>query len=408
MDTISRRTFLKLTGAATVASLATSLTIDEVLAAGINSPLPSGTPILVIVTLYGGNDGLNTVVPYADSIYQSSRPGISLEASKVLALGDGLGLNSTMTGMKNLWDEKKLAIVRGVGYPQQNHSHFSSMSIWQSASPAQAIRSGWIGRWLDTQEHDPMRAISLGSVLPPLMAGEKRSGSVLPLGGLIIPSGSLGDSCRRLSRPYPSDSPLIASAALSMSDLLSVSNTVVPVLKQPAPPADSLPTSMGGNFGSQSSLSKQLDVVAKLIAAHSPTKVWSVSLGGFDTHADEIQGQSSLLGSVSDSINQFMSRISHTSHSNDVVVLVYSEFGRRVKANASLGTDHGTSGPVFIIGNKVKGGFYGDQPSLTSLVDGDLKTTTDFRDIYSPLLQKVLGVESARIIPNWNSQLNFI
>ena len=148
--------------------------------------------------------------------------------------------------------------------------------------------------------------------------------------------------------------------------------------------------------------------MAKLIAADSPTKVWSVSLGGFDTHANEANAQAALLGVVSSSIYRFMSQLKSTTRSNDVTVLVYSEFGRRVAANGSDGTDHGTSGPMFVIGNSVKGGFYGDQPSLKSLINGDLAVTTDFRDVYASLLEGVLKSPVEPSLGNWSGRVNFL
>ena len=148
--------------------------------------------------------------------------------------------------------------------------------------------------------------------------------------------------------------------------------------------------------------------MAKFVAAGAPTKVWSVSLGGFDTHADEKGAQSTLIGSVSSSVSRFLAQIQSTTRKNDVTILVYSEFGRRVKANASQGTDHGTSGPVFVIGNSVKGGFYGDQPSLNSLDQGDLKVTTDFRTIYADLAEQVLMTPAERILGTWAPRFNLL
>jgi len=409
MDTISRRRFLKLTtGAVAVGAAANFLTLDEIAEAAINRPLPSGTPILVMVTLYGGNDGLNTVIPFKDSVYFSSRPEISYKAETMLPLDAELALNPSMGGIKALWDQKKVAIIRGVGYPKPDRSHFSSMAKWQTASPEKHINSGWLGRWLDSQPEDPMLAISLGSVLPPMLAGNKISGSALPLGGLVIPKGTFAGQCIQLSKVARVDSPLMAAAATSMRNLFSVSTSIQPVLKSPAPVAVDLPTVNGGNAGGDSNLSQQLDVVAKLIAAGSPTKLWSVSLGGFDTHANEANAQAELLGIVSSSITRFMSQLKSTTRSNDVTVVVYSEFGRRVKGNASQGTDHGTSGPMFVIGEKVNGGFYGDQPSLTKLIDGDLAVTTDFRDVYGTLLESVLKSPAEQTLGKWAGRTNFI
>ena len=409
MDTISRRKFLKLTtGAVAVGAAANFLTLDEIAEAAINRPLAAGTPILVMVTLYGGNDGLNTVIPYKDPVYFSSRPSISYKAETMLPLDAELALNPSMTGIKSLWDQKKVAIIRGVGYPKPDHSHFSSMAKWQTASPEKHISSGWLGRWLDSQPEDPMLAISLGSVLPPLLAGNKISGSALPLGGLVIPKGTFATQCIQLSKSAKADSKLMAAAATSMRNLFSVSTSIQPVLKSPAPVAVDLPTANGGNAGGDSNLSQQLDVVAKLIAAGSPTKVWSVSLGGFDTHANEANAQAELLGVVSSGITRFMSQLKSTTRSNDVAVVVYSEFGRRVKGNASQGTDHGTSGPMFVIGERVNGGFYGDQPSLTKLIDGDLAVTTDFRDVYATILESVLKSPAEQTLGKWAGRTNFM
>ena len=405
MDTVSRRTFLKLTAGASALAGAHVLSIGDIAEAAISRPLPAGTPILVIVTLYGGNDGLNTVIPYTDSLYYQLRPEISYAPEKVLHLSPTLGLNPSMTGMRSLWDKKKVAIIRGVGYPKPDHSHFSSMAIWQSASPSTQVKSGWIGRWLDRQSDDPMLAIALGSVLPPLFAGAKRLGSVLPLGGLVVPTGALSRYCQKLSLPDKSDHPLMATAAKSMSNLFGVSSSISPVLKEPAPVATDLPTVNGGNAGGDNNLSQQLDIVAKLVAAGAPTRVWSVSLGGFDTHANEAGAQSELVGVVSQSVQKFLAQMVASGRSKDITVLVYSEFGRRVAANASAGTDHGTSGPVFVIGDRVNGGFYGEQPSLSSLTKGDLAVTTDFRDIYATLLEDVLQTPAESVLPGWKGRV---
>jgi uncharacterized protein (DUF1501 family) len=407
MSTVTRRQFLKYSGVVAAAA-APMLTVDQIAAAAVTRPLPLGTPILVVVTLYGGNDGLNTVIPFKDSAYYSARPGLTYKPETLLPLSSDLALNASMTGIKSLWDANKVAIVRGVGYPKPDRSHFSSMSIWQTGSPGAHLNTGWLGRWLDTQATDPMTAISLGGVLPPLLVGAKQSGSALPLGGLSIPQGVIGTACQRLAVPSPSDNPLMAAAATSMRNLFNVSGTVQPILAKPAPASEDLPTVAGGNAGGDTDLSRQLNVVAKLIAAGAPTRAWSVSLGGFDTHANEANAQALLLGTVSKSITTFLSQMKASGRSKDITVLVYSEFGRRVKANGSEGTDHGTAGPVFLIGDRVTGGFYGDQPSLSKLIDGDLAVTTDFRDVYSSVLEQVLGAPSERILSNWKGRVNAI
>ena len=408
MDTISRRKFLALTSGVALGAAVPLLSLQDIAQAAIDRPLPANTPILVAITLYGGNDGLNTLIPYSDSLYFSSRPDISYPAEKLLQLDSSLALNPAMGGIKSLWDEKKVAIIRGVGYPKPDRSHFSSMAKWQTGNPLSHVSTGWLGRWIDTQPTDPMLAISLGSVLPPLLAGAKKSGSALPLGGLIIPSGQLAMDCTQLSAPSSSDSKLMALAASTMKNLFNISDSITPILKKnvPGSPVE-LPTINGGNAGGDTNLSQQLDIVAKLIDAGAPTRVWSVSLGGFDTHANEANAQAALLGVVSDSISRFVTQLKSTTRSRDVVILVYSEFGRRVVGNASQGTDHGSSGPVFVIGDKIKGGFYGDQPSLSKLIDGDLAVTTDFRSIYATILEKVLKSPPERILNGWKKKIPF-
>ena len=409
MDTLTRRKFLKLTsGAVAIGVAAPLLSFNEIAQAAIDRPLPANTPILVVVTLYGGNDGLNTVIPYTDPIYFSSRPDISYKQEVLLPLDAELALNPAMKGLKSLWDQKQVAIIRGVGYPNPDRSHFSSMAKWQTAAPEKHLNTGWLGRWVDTQTEDAMLAISLGSVLPPMLAGAKRSGSALPIGGLVIPKGALANQCAQLAKISKKDSTLMAAAATSMRNLFNISASVQPVLKLPAPVAPDLPTTNGGNAGGDNNLAQQLDVVAKLIAAGSPTRVWSVSLGGFDTHANEANAQAELLGVVSDSLSRFMGQLKATSRSNDVTIMVYSEFGRRVVGNGSQGTDHGTSGPMFLIGKTVKGGFYGEQPSLKNLFKGDLAVTTDFRDVYATVIEKVLNSPVDPTLGKWSGRVNFL
>ncbi|MFI5035425.1 MAG: DUF1501 domain-containing protein [Acidimicrobiales bacterium] len=400
-ENLSRRDFLKLTGAGALAG-ALPLTVADVVRAGALAPRTPGQPIVVLVTLYGGNDGLNTVVPYEDPVYYSSRPGISVAQGSVLPLADGLGLNGSMTGFQSLWASGNLTIVRGVSYPSPNLSHFASMAIWQSASPLEAVSSGWIGRWLDTQPHNPMLAIAIGSVLPPLLAGVKQSGSVLPLGGLVLPTGTSGNLFESLGQRSGGDSALQGYAAVAVEDLFSLSRSVQSALATPAPTPANLSTA---NVGLPS-LSQQLDVVATLIATNAPTRVWEVSIGGFDTHADEVTAQTALVGGVAGSVNRFLAQIAGTAYANDVTVLVYSEFGRRVKANASLGTDHGSAGPVFLAGRAGAGGFVGDEPSLSQLdPNGNLAVTTDFRDVYGAILEDLLGAPVDQIIPGWTTKL---
>lgn len=397
MDGLTRRGFLRASGVIGAAALlggANLVRLSDLALAAERNPLQAGEGILVVVTLYGGNDGLNTLVPYADSAYAANRPNLAYTAAEVLHLDASLGLNPGMTGMKAMWDAGRLAIVRGAEYPVPDHSHFRSMDIWQTGSPDAPVNTGWLGRWLDYRNDGALRALSIGSTLPPMLAGRTLSGSSLPVGGLALPA----DAARvRLGSVALTDDrvPLRARAAQAVVDWFDTADETARALA-------STPAAIAANSGA---LGAQLDVVARLIGAAVPTNVYSVSLGGFDTHANEKGAQTSLLTQLSSAVSDFMRRIAGTDRANDVTLLVYSEFGRRVAANDTQGTDHGTSGPMFIAGPRIAGGYYGEQPSLTQLVNGDLAVTTDFRDVYATLLEKALGAPADAVLPGWKGRL---
>ena len=386
-----RRRFLQWTGASVFAAMASQLSLESLATAATTSPLPAKTPILVLVTLYGGNDGLNTVVPYTNPVYKSVRSNIALSPSQVLPFSDSLAFNSSMPMVRDLFGRRKVAIVQGVSYPNPSLSHFSSMAIWQTASLT-GLASGWIGRWLDKQPHSPFNAIGVGSTLPPAFVGEQTVASMVDVGGLQLPWGPVATVLPRLGAPSQSDVTLEAAAATSISDLYSTAKRIGP----------HMPKSPSGSW-----IQQQLSLVSALINANVPTRVWEVNLSSFDTHTGEVGDQNSLLADVDTAIGDFMTRISAGSRSNDVTVMIYSEFGRRVASNASDGTDHGTSAPVFLIGNRVKGGLYGEQPSLKRLdPNGNLRVTTDFRAIYGGLLHDVLETPVGDIIPSWHGALS--
>jgi uncharacterized protein (DUF1501 family) len=413
---LTRRRFLTFSGVAAAGALAFGATrVDwpQLLDAAARNPLDPAAGVLVVVTLYGGNDGLNTLVPAADPAYQQARPELAYRPEEVLELGEGLGLNPGMRGLKALWDARRLAIVRGVGYPQADRSHFRSMAIWQTASPAAASSTGWLGRWLDATTGDPLTALSLESVLPPLLAGEKVAAASFPLSGLKLPKDELGRALQLLGRPDPVDGPWQGRVATSLADLQRAADTFGTAAdRPPAPPAPPTESdgddtaTKGASAGGAGALGAQLDMVATLIEMGVPTRAYSVSLGGFDTHSDERGTQERLLGQLDAALSGFQRRLDGTDRGGQVVVLVYSEFGRRVAANGSDGTDHGTAGPVFVLGRGVRGGFHGAEPSLTDLDHGDLKLTTDFRSVYASLLDGVLGADPARVLDGWSEPLD--
>jgi uncharacterized protein (DUF1501 family) len=386
MPELSRRTFLIAGGVGAVGLAgAAVVTLPKLFEAAHERPLAQSSGILVIVTLYGGNDGLSTVIPYADNAYQDARRDLSYAPSEVLDLDGRQGLNPALSGLAGMWRDGDLAIVRGVGYPNQDRSHFRSMDIWQTASPAEPSPSGWVGRWLDAMGDDPLRAVNIGALVPLLVMGEKCTAAALSA-ALPLASPDFETTLEALSATDASDTPAMAAVRESYRTNNRSDRLFRPITGRRSPQQ---PAGVDVN-----TLAADLDLVAACIQAHVPTSVYTAALGGFDTHADERDTQQALLKRVDDALTGFMTRVRTSAHGRDVVVMVYSEFGRRLAANASQGTDHGTSGPVLVLGSPVKGGFYGDDPSLTDLTDGDLKTTTDFRDVYHEVLTHTLQSDS--------------
>jgi uncharacterized protein (DUF1501 family) len=415
MDTVTRRKFLiasGVVGGVAIAGGATAFTLKDVMDTAGWSDRPSDAKTLVVVTLYGGNDGINTVVPYADPAYQSARPELAYSAAEVLRIDDTLGFNPALKGLKSLYDAKQVAVVRGVGYPKPDRSHFRSMDIWQTAQPDAPGNTGWLGRWLDAVGGDPRHAVSFEPVLPPLLAGATTAGAAVPLTGLKLPSGVKPAVLTGFGKPSAGESALQARAARAFADLVEVDGMITSVKDAaggPSSAASADTSSAAGNGSSQATgtgghtaLDGQLDLVAQCIEAGVATRVFSVSLGSFDTHADEKAPQQAQLARLDTALSAFTKRVA----GRGVVTLVYSEFGRRVKANASNGTDHGTAAPMFVIGDGVKGGLHGEQPSLADLDAGDLKYSTDFRSVYATVLDTVLRIDPGKILNGYNTRFD--
>lgn len=376
-------------GAAGLLSGALAVDWDDLLRAAQDRPLAAGDGVLVIVTLYGGNDGINTLIPYADNAYHDARPELAYAPDDVLHLDDHLGLNPAMRGLSQLWSDRRLAIVRGAGYPKPDHSHFRSMDIWQTASPDAPVPTGWIGRWLDATGDEPLRAVNVGSVLPLLAVGERQTAAALSTTQIPAARSDLfRATIKALGVDDPTDTPAMAAVRQSYRAAQSTDAAFENVTGTESPNA----------------LASRLSVVAAAIKARVPTRVYLAHLGGFDTHANERGTQQRLLQTFDEAVTGFLQQVAGA----NVVVLAYSEFGRRVAANASQGTDHGTAGPVFVAGAPVKGGFYGEEPSLTDLDHGDLKYTTDFRDIYHELLIRTLRTDPTPSVGAGRSSLGFL
>ncbi|HET7725289.1 MAG TPA: DUF1501 domain-containing protein [Propionibacteriaceae bacterium] len=391
LDGLTRRGFLQASGVVGAAALlagSAGCTWRDVARAASTNPLPSGTPVLVLVTMYGGNDWLNTVIPVGDPAYHDARPDMSYTPDEVLALDDVSGLNPGLATLSSLWSDKKLAIVRGVGYPKPDRSHFRSMDIWQTGSPTTPLNTGWLGRWLDhNQDAEPLLGLSIGPVLPVLAVGAQRTFAALS----VKEKGAdpLAPVLAALSVPDGADTPARRLVASSYTAVGRVRDDVVSHLSE---------VSLPDQITDDGSLKSQLLTVAACIRLGAPTRCYAVSMGGFDTHAGEKATQKQLLSTFDAAVKEFRAAMTGSPRAGDVVLVAYSEFGRRVKANASLGTDHGTAGDVLVVSDRVAPGFHGDQPSLTDLDQGDLKASQDFRSVYAELLGSVLGSDPAAVV----------
>jgi uncharacterized protein (DUF1501 family) len=405
----TRRQFL--TGAgATGAALAAGVLGGHYLAGASTSPGTAGPeaggaagggpgPLgpLILVTLYGGNDGLNTLVPYTDPAYRSARPNLGYSASQVLALDKEFGLNPQLANLADLWKQGRLAVVRGVGYPNPSLSHFESMDIWQTANPSDGSGAGWLGRWLDLGGTDPLQALSVGPTLPLVMRGEKRAATAVTGPTITLPGpAGFQSAFAALARPGSDRPGLAGGVAASLSELLAA-RAEMSTLHPSATAAGAGPASSGGDKGGGTTLSDQLAVVAALINAGAPTRVYQVSLSSFDTHAGEKPDQERMLKELDDGVKSFFAALPA---GHPAVLMTYSEFGRRPVENASGGTDHGAASVLFVAGAPVKGGrYYGEQPSLTQLdPDGNLVYNVDFRSVYATVLDRVLGADPAAVL----------
>jgi uncharacterized protein (DUF1501 family) len=362
---------------------------------------------LVLCTLYGGNDGLNMVVPYDDPTYYSVRSNIALAADTLLPLADGVGLNPAVPGMKTLWEAGQLAIVRGVGYPDASLSHFQSMSIWQTADLTGDVSTGWLGRWLDKTRGDPLRACSVGPIVLPAMAGEEKQAAAVQdstSGSDQLPDAShdLLAVYRELQDHRPGAGIVENAIATNGREMLTTSRTFATALdREPLP---QVPKNVDdGDIGTQ------LDIISALIRYGVPTKAFAVTQNGYDTHSGELGTQTQLLSQLDTAITAFFQSLQGYPEAAGTTMLIHTEFGRRVMSNGSNGTDHGTANNVLVIGPSVKGGFYGDQPSLTDLDEnGNLRFEIDFRSVYATVLEQIIGVDARSFLFKNFSTLDFI
>jgi uncharacterized protein (DUF1501 family) len=377
--------------------------------------------ILVVLQMAGGNDGLNMVVPFADDAYYRARPRLGLPADGILKIDNYAGLNGKLIALKGLFDEGHLAIVQGVGYPNPNRSHFRSTEIWQTASDADRnVSEGWLGRYFDNccNGAPPTVGVSIGEEMPQAFAAKTPTGvafsrpeqfrwrSSEPLQGRMSAeefffrqlngSGGGGEesgandgaSIGQITGQNTTDLNTLdflqrtaLDAQLSSDKILAIARKYKSNVPYPA-----------------GQLAAGLNIIARMIAGGLPTRVYYASQGGFDTHAGQVNTHERLMGEFNDGLGAFVADLKEQGNFERVLLMTFSEFGRRVAENANGGTDHGAAAPMFVLGGAVKPGLFGKYPSLTDLDHGDLKFSTDFRSVYGTVLDQWLKAPSQVVL----------
>ena len=356
---------------------------------------PASDTVLVVCQLSGGNDGLNTVVPYSDPLYYKFRPSLAHHEDVVLKLNESLGFHPSMKGLHDLYKEGKVAVVQNVGYPKPNRSHFKSMDIWQSASPDDKMKHGWIGRHIDiamkNQPPNPIIALGLSTEKPLALVGE--NASIPCFASLTDVQNMLGDAnSEKLLRDIQGMDAMSGSPTRVVQQANKSALDAMSILSKQLSKFTPKQTYGDDNFG------KGFKQISQLIGASPTTRVVYFSAGGFDTHSRQLDAHAKLLENFSSAVLSFQREMEALGKADKVVVLVFSEFGRRVSENASQGTDHGAAAPMFLIGSKVKGGIHGSKPDLVDLQDGDVKFKIDFREVYASTLDNWVGGDSEVVL----------
>ena len=355
--------------------------------------------ILVVIELSGGNDGLNTVVPYGDAAYYRARPRLGIAEKDALKTVPGFGFHPSMVGFERLYKEGQLAVVHGCGYDRPSLSHFSSMGFWQTGVPNGGEPLGWLGRLADERYAQSERnvIVNVGSAQSLAVRSGRHSPLVFDDPARFRREGTNEEKSAlgQLSQPRATSNPMLEFLASAAHNATESSDLV---REASASYRTTVDYGIGGGLGGN------LQRVAALIAAKMPTRLYYVSYAGnsFDTHVQQADLHSRLLMYTADAVHGFMKDMERIGRAGEVAVVMFTEFGRRVEENGSLGTDHGTATPMFVIGKGVKGGFYGQPPSLTDLDDGNLKMTTDFRRVYATAIREWLGCEDAPAILKGN------
>lgn len=406
----TRRAFLQ-KGLTIVSTAATVPYFIQSSAFGMNNPLDvlltssiAGVPedrILVVVQLGGGNDGLNTIVPYGNELYYKARPSLGIRPDNVLRITErnGLGFHPSLTGLKELHDDGRLATIQGVGYPNPNRSHFTSTDIWHTADPKKPSGNGWIGRYFDNEcqgQPEPNAGISIGRTAPKAMIGELNKPVSFESAELFRWMGedvqeSLAEHYQEINRagekPDADPDSQLGFLTRTSLDAQLASEQIRAAVRQE--PLVRYPNNR---------LAIQLRMVAAMIRANLTTRVYYVNLGGFDTHAGQLGTHANLMSQLGSSLLAFANDLKRQGNDGRVLTMTFSEFGRRVAQNASQGTDHGTAAPMFLMGPMVNAGVIGRHPSLSDLTQGDLKYRIDFRSVYAAVLDNWLKTSSRKVL----------
>ena len=427
----TRRKFLRTSVLGAAASWTLPLFLEKTFfaldAAAAESLVQTATgkdaPILVVLQLAGGNDGLNTVIPFADDAYYRARPRLALPNASILKLNDYAGLNGRLTGFKSLFDDGHLAVIQGVGYPNPNRSHFRSTEIWQTASDAERnISEGWLGRYFDNccGGDDPTVGVAISDEMPQAFAAKNPTGvaftqpeqfryrsSEPARGGHLSPEelffrqinssaglddssngpgegasiGNLAGSTKNQAGAMDFLRRTALDAQLSSDKILAIARKYRSTVTYPP-----------GQLGSA------VSIIARMIGGGLTTRVYYASQGGFDTHAGQVNAHERLMGDLDAAVTSFVADLKQQGNFERVLLMTFSEFGRRVAENANGGTDHGAAAPMFLIGGKIKPGTFGQYPSLTDLDHGDLKFHTDFRSVYGTVLDLWLKTPSEVVL----------
>jgi hypothetical protein len=396
---INRKTFLKTSSLAAASFLfpnfLNALTLPEA--------IEMNGKTLIILQLSGGNDGLNTIIPVKNDIYYKSRNQISIKEENSLLLTDEAGINPNLKFFKELYDNGELAVMNNVGYPEPNKSHFRSMDIWQTASNSNEFKnSGWLGRYLDEACHNcenPTQVIEVDDLLSLAMKGETKNAIAFK-----DPKKLFNNSQEMLYKKLNADNndhqhDLASYLYNTLGNAINNSEYIFSESK--AKPTDKIyPTTQIG---------KDFKTIASLIKSDINTQVYYLSVGSFDTHANQNQRQTQLFKNINAAVEIFTKDMKENGKFNDIMIMTFSEFGRRVAQNASNGTDHGTANQMFFIsGGLKKKGLLNPLPDLTNLKDGDLIYTEDFRKVYATVLKRWLNSDDQKILGKDNGYYNFI